>query len=117
MTVVIVLGAAGAATAHHSKAFYDLETKVTVTGTLTEFSWTNPHTWVVISVKDPETGNEVEWRLEGGGPYGLANRGWSRTSLKAGDEIVAVVSPLRDGTPGGEFVQVTANGVVVGDAE
>jgi len=107
MTVAIVLGTAGAAMAHHSKAFYDLDTKVTVAGTLTEFIWTNP----------PETGNAVEWRLEGGGPYGLANRGWTRTSLTAGDEIVAVISPLRDGTPGGEFVQVTANGVAVGDAE
>ena len=117
MTVAIVLGTAGAAMAHHSKAFYDLDTKVTVAGTLTEFIWTNPHTWIVISVTDPETGNAVEWRLEGGGPYGLANRGWTRTSLTAGDEIVAVISPLRDGTPGGEFVQVTANGVAVGDAE
>jgi hypothetical protein len=117
ITVVMVLGAAGAAAAHHSKAFYNLETKVTVTGTLTEFIWTNPHTWIVVSVKDPDAGDDVEWRLEGGGPYGLANRGWSRSSLKVGDEIVAVVSPLRDGTPGGEFVSVSANGVPVGEGE
>ena len=67
ITVVMVLGAAGAAAAHHSKAFYNLETKVTVTGTLTEFIWTNPHTWIVVSVKDPDAGDDVEWRLEGGG--------------------------------------------------
>jgi hypothetical protein len=117
MTAVIILGAAGAATAHHSKAFYDLTKEVTVTGTLTEFIWTNPHAWVVIAVKDSNTGEEVEWRLEGGGPYGLANHGWKRTSLKPGDEIVAAVHPLRDGRPGGEFIRVTANGVVVGGAE
>ena len=117
MTAVIVLGAAGAATAHHSKAFYDLSTTVTVTGTLTEFIWTNPHAWIVIAVKDPKTGEEVEWRLEGGGPYGLASQGWKSTSVKPGDEIVAAVHPLRDGTSGGEWVQVMSNGVAVGDAE
>ena len=114
---VMVLGAAGAATAHHSKAFYDLTKEVTVTGTLTEFIWTNPHTWVVVAVADPSTGEAVEWRLEGGGPYGLANQGWTRSSLKPGDAIVAAVHPLRDGTPGGEFVRVSANGVAVGRTE
>ena len=109
----LALGIAGAATAHHSYAVFDATQKVTITGTVRKFDFINPHTWLVVAVADPKTGNEVEWRLEGADPNALAKRGWKRTSLKAGDPVSVLLNPMRDGTPGGSFLEVTSNGVVL----
>lgn len=117
LTVLALLAGAGAATAHHSYAMFDARKTVSVTGTVTEFKFINPHTWIIIGVKDPATGSQVEWRLEGGGAYGLAKRGWKRTSLKTGDEVVVLINPLVDGTPGGAFLKATFNGVSLGAAD
>ena len=110
---VLMLGSAVVATAHHSYALFDTTKKLTITGAVKKFDFMNPHTWLVVAVTDPQTGNEVEWRLEGADPNSLAKRGWKRTSLKAGDPVSVLLNPLRDGTPGGSFLEVTSNGVVL----
>jgi hypothetical protein len=102
--------AAAPAFAHHSFSMFDREKDVTLSGTVREFQWTNPHCWVQLLVMDPATGKEVEWSLEGLGPNGLGRNGWTKTSIKAGDKLVAVVHPLVDGTPGGQLVTVTVGG-------
>jgi hypothetical protein len=101
---------AAPAFAHHSFAMFDREKNTTVEGTIKEFQWTNPHCWVQLVVRDPATGKEVEWSLEGNGPNGLSRRGWTRTSLKPGDKAVVVIHPMRDGTLGGQLVTVTVDG-------
>ncbi len=65
---------------------FDQTKEVTLDGTLKELQWTNPHIWVQVAAKDPKTGKDVEWSIEGGSPNGLARRGWSRNMMKAGDK-------------------------------
>src|SRR5579872_6692784 len=101
---------AAPAFAHHSFAMFDRQKNVTLSGAVKEFQWTNPHCWVQLVVKDPATGKDVEWSLEGLGPNGLSRRGWTRTSMKPGDQAVAVIHPLLDGTPGGQLVTITVGG-------
>lgn len=92
------------AAAHHSFAMFDRNKEVTVTGTVKEFQWTNPHCWLqVVVVSD---GQAKEWSFEGGSPGILSRHGWKRTSLKQGDQITVTFYPLVSGEPGGSFVQV-----------
>jgi len=112
--VAAVSLAAAPAFAHHSFAMFDSAKNVTLEGTIKEFQWTNPHSWVQIVVKDA-SGKDVEYSIEGGSPNGLARSGWKRTSLKPGDKAVLVMHPLKDGTAGGSLVTVSVNGVPVGN--
>ena len=95
----------GPATAHHSFAMFDNAKEVTLDGTIREFQWTNPHTWVQLLVS--ENGQQVEYSIEGSSPNGLARKGWTRNSLKPGDKIKLVMHPLKDGTKGGSYVRAT----------
>jgi hypothetical protein len=107
------LGLSGPAMAHHAFAMFDTNREITLDGTVKEFQWTNPHTWVQLLVKEPG-GKDVEWSIEGSSPNNLSRFGWSRNSLKAGDKVQAVVHPLKDGSIGGSLVRITVNGQVVG---
>ena len=85
---------------------FDRERTIVIKGVVREFQWTNPHTWIQVIVTD-ETGKQTEWSLEGGSPGILSRNGWKRTSLKAGDRITVEIYPLKDGTPGGSFIEIT----------
>lgn len=102
------------ALAHHSFAMFDNQKDLTLEGTVREFQWTNPHSWIQVMVKD-ESGKEVEWSIEGGSPNSLSRNGWKRDSLKPGDKVVVVTHPLKDGSPGGSLVSVSVNGERVGN--
>jgi hypothetical protein len=104
---------AGQAWAHHAFSMFDTQKELTLDGVVKEFQWTNPHSWVQLLVKD-SSGKEVEWSIEGSSPNNLARFGWKRTSIKAGDHVLAVIHPLKDGTIGGSLVKITVNGQVVG---
>src|SRR4051812_19148152 len=108
------LAAAPAAFAHHSFAMFDNAKSVDLKGTVREFQWTNPHSWIQLTVM--EGGQAVEYSIEGGSPNGLARRGWTRNSLKAGDQVTVTVHPLKDGTKGGSFVKaLKADGSTLGN--
>src|SRR5580658_5458830 len=92
--------------AHHSFAMFDAEKKVTLDGTVKEFQWTNPHSWILLTVSDAQ-GKAEQWAIEMGGPSGLARQGWVPKTLTPGMKVQAVIHPLRDGTPGGQFMAVT----------
>ena len=98
--------------AHHSYAAFDRDKKVTLTGVVKEFQWNNPHAWIQIMVADAK-GRQVEWGVECGSPNMMARTGWKRSTLKAGDTIVVVVNPLKDGRPNGSLVTVTLPDVKV----
>lgn len=95
---------------HHSGAMFDASKDVKISGTVMEFHWTNPHSSFKLSVPDGH-GSQSIWSVEMGGPNNLIHEGWKRTTLKPGDKITATVHPLKDGTPGGQYVAITlANG-------
>jgi hypothetical protein len=98
--------AAAAAQAHHSFAMFDSQKKLTVTGTVREFQWTNPHCYIQLMVKDA-AGTNKEWSLEMGAPMYLYANGWRRSTLKAGDRIRVTINPLRSGAPGGVVIDAT----------
>ncbi|KRA81354.1 DUF6152 family protein [Altererythrobacter sp. Root672] len=102
------------AQAHHSMAMFDNQKKVTVSGTVTEFQWTNPHAYIQMISKDA-SGKDVEWSMEMGAPMYLYARGWRPSSLKAGAKVSITVHPLRNGMPGGVVLEVIgADGKPIG---
>ena len=109
----LLVAVCGTAYAHHSFSMFDMKTTKTIAGTVKTFEWTNPHTWLWIMVPN-EKGELEQWGIEGMSPNYLGRRGWSKSTLKAGDKISVVVRPLRDGSRGGMFVRATlADGKVL----
>ena len=99
--------------AHHSFSVFNMETEISITGTVKQIDWTNPHIWIWIDVPNDEGGTDV-WGLEGMSPNYLARRGWTRTTLEAGDEITVSLRPLKSGEHGGMFIRTTTpDGVIL----
>ncbi len=96
---------AGPALAHHSFAMFDADTTTEAQGTIKEFQWTNPHSWIEVMVTDAE-GQEVQWSLELGGPGALSRDGWTPRTIVPGDEVTVRFHPKKDGTPMGQFVSI-----------
>lgn len=106
---------AAPAAAHHSGAMFDRSKETRLDGTIKEFGWNNPHSWIYINAPD-DKGEIKEWAIEMGSPSSLARGGWTRTTLKPGDKAVVTIHPLRSGAPGGTFVSVTlADGRTLGE--
>jgi hypothetical protein len=100
----------GPAVAHHSMSMYDRSRDATFKATITDFNWANPHSLITFTVTD-ERGNSEKWVAECPGPNRLANHGWSKDSLKPGDQVTIVGNPNKDGSPTMRFEKVIfANG-------
>jgi hypothetical protein len=91
--------------AHHSSNMFDMSKTVEVKGTVKEFHWTNPHSWVVVGTVDA-AGKPVDYSFEANGPGYLVRNGWKRESLKPGDKVTITANPLRTGGSGGNLVTV-----------
>jgi DNA/RNA endonuclease YhcR with UshA esterase domain len=105
--VVLALGAAAPALAHHSAiAEYDMEKPVKVTGTVTKVEWSNPHIWFYVDVKNPD-GTVTNWGFSGGAPGVLQRRGISRTAMKPGDVVKVEGFRAKDGSSNGSGNNVT----------
>ena len=117
--VVVLLLVSSSLSAHHSDSAYDTSQHLTMNGTVTEFDWTNPHVLIRFEVKD-DKGKVESWIGEGSPPNTLSRSGWSRNSIKPGDQITVTGSPYRDGRKG---IRIDAqrpllvNGKAVGQAE
>jgi hypothetical protein len=118
---VLALGVVGfgvlavPALAHHSFAMFDDAKTVEITGTVKEFRWTNPHSWLFLTVMDA-TGQTTQWAFEMGSPVGLVRVGWKPRSVVPGDKVSVRAHPMRDGTPAGQLLTATLpNGQVVGE--
>ncbi len=103
MALGLALAAAGApALAHHSFAMFDREKATTITGTVKEFQWTNPHVWIQVMVPDAK-GTDQEWGVECTSVNFMRRGGWEKESLKPGDKVKMIIFPLKDGSRGGQF--------------
>jgi hypothetical protein len=93
---VVLLLVPAPMSAHHGGAQYDTKNPVTLTGTVTEYLFTNPHVQIHIDVKD-ENGNVQKWIAETASPQRLFTFGWNAKTLKAGDKVSVTGAPLKDG--------------------
>lgn len=101
--------------AHHSFTMFDTSKQITITGTVTEFQWTNPHSYIEIDVPDA-SGATKHWSIEMGSPSILQQSGWKFSSLKKGDKTTLIINPLKNGQAGGFLNQATLpDGRVVGN--
>lgn len=95
--LVVLLGAAATASAHHSFAVYfDDQSIISVTGTVTDFRFTNPHAIISFTVKNAK-GQIEPWRAETNAVTLLRRRGWTKDSLTIGETITVEGWPSRDG--------------------
>ena len=95
-----------AAYAHHSMTGFDRTKTVTLNGTVRQFKWANPHSWIEIEAPN-DKGEVMVWNVEMTAPGILARAGWKSTLLKPGDKVSIIIRPLLTGDPGGQFVSVT----------
>jgi hypothetical protein len=85
--------------AHHGASEYDMTKIVTLTATVKELQFVNPHTLLVFTVKD-DGGKASEWQGELPSPNLLSRRGWSRSTLKPGDQVTVIGAPAKNGEKG-----------------
>ena len=102
-------GLAAPAFAHHSFAMFDQKKVMTLQGSVVEFQWTNPHAFIELEVKGGR-----HWSIELNSTNNLKRQGWTKAALKPGDKVSVRIAPLRDGRPGGLFLDLTkADGTVL----
>jgi hypothetical protein len=99
-------GLAAPAAAHHSVAMFDFSREVVLTGTIVEFQYTNPHSWLIVAVPN-EDGTMTNWGFEAEGPSTLMRRGIGRNSLPPGMEVTVRGRPMKDGRPAAAWIDVT----------
>ena len=105
LTALVVAGGlmalGGAAIAHHSFAMFDQENPIELAGSVQEFKFTSPHTFILLKVS--KDGKDTVWNLEGASPSALVRDGWTSKTIKSGDELNMKIDPLRSGAPGGAW--------------
>jgi len=111
----VAAGRGGSAIAHHSFAMFDYNKCKMVVGTVRNFAWNYPHSWIWLNVPNAAGGVDV-WGFEGEPPSNLAQEGWTKTSIAKGDKITLAYNPLRDGRMGGAYsaVKRTDGSVLLG---
>jgi len=103
IAAAFIAAAAIPSSAHHSFAAFDVASQKTVTGTVKQLDWTNPHIWLWIDVPNDKGGSDT-FAFEGMSPNFLARRGWTKNTLKAGDKITITYRPMKDNANGGMFM-------------
>jgi hypothetical protein len=96
--------------AHHGNAEFDLTQSLNLKATITDFIWSNPHSEIFFDVKDAD-GKVTRWGCEAVQPALLRRAGWTKDSLKPGDQVTIVLHPAKNGKPVGYLQKVVlANG-------
>jgi hypothetical protein len=105
LTAITAAALAAPALSHHSFAMYDASKTLTLQGTVTEFEWVNPHSWLRVMANDEKTGKPVPWVLELGSPSQLITTGIYANSLRPGDVVSVTFHPRKDGSRTGLVVR------------
>ena len=116
MLCLLALITALPAFAHHSNSAYRVTEVISLTGTVQEWRWVNPHTWLFVVVED-ENGEQQEWALEGRAPGILARAGWNPDVFQPGETVMVYGSPAKDGSAEAIIARVTkADGTILGNS-
>jgi hypothetical protein len=91
--------------AHHANAVFDLGKRLTLTGTVTEWFWANPHCLLRFDVKN-DSGEMTHWVAETQAPPNMTPFGWTKQSFATGDEVTVTLEPVKNGSPLGRILQV-----------
>jgi hypothetical protein len=89
--------------AHHAGTMFSDEVKE-ISGTIKEFQFTNPHSWIQVMVETKPGDPPQEWSVEWGSPNQLGRNGIRPSTFKPGTKVTMRVRPMRDGSPAGGFV-------------
>lgn len=104
IVLVALVAAVGTAAAHHGYAVFNMSSQTSVSGTVKQFVWMNPHTWLWLNVKNSQGGVDT-FGFEGMSPNFLGRRGWTRDTLKPGDPITVTFYPFKNPSQkGGAFL-------------
>ena len=107
---VLLLWGSSPSWAHHYMGDFDMDHLLVVTGTVKQFQWTNPHSWLIVMVAD-DKGVVKEWAYEGPAPAQMRRLGIERTMLKEGDKVNLKVGLKKDGQLEGIMASIlTVNG-------
>ena len=105
--LALVVAMTGAVAAHHSPAVFDRTKQVKLEGTVKDFRWQNPHTWLEVDVKNAK-GVVETWGVEMTSPTYLMRAGWKNNSVKVGDKVTVLVNPVREAdVKAGIFISIT----------
>ena len=92
--------------AHHSAVMFDDAKEITVSGVVKEFQYTNPHSWLLVDVKN-EDGSVTTWGFEAEGPSTLMRAGIRKSDFSPGTEITITGHPMKDGRPAAAWTKAT----------
>ena len=107
--LIAAIGCSSAAYAHHSFALFDRSKLTTLSGTVREWKWANPHSWLTVVVRRAD-GTDEQWALVGSSPNMMSRWGWNAADIKVGDKVLVDIHPARDGKTIGELHTVFLTG-------
>jgi hypothetical protein len=110
LAIVVMCASGSVATAHHSATMFEESKTITVEGVVKEFQYTNPHSWLLVDVKDKD-GKVITWGFEAEGPSTLQRAGIRPSEFPAGTRLTITGRPMKDGRPAAIWVNaVRADG-------
>jgi hypothetical protein len=107
LATAMALSVLSPAWSHHSHAMFDHDKEVTVTGTVSEWVFRNPHVFLYVDVKT-DGGETVKWSVEMSNITNMLKVGFATTTFKSGDTVTVTMHPLADGRPGGNYIVATS---------
>jgi hypothetical protein len=117
LVIAGMLSSTRLALGHHSGAEFDSSKTIEIAGTIKEFQFKNPHTWIQVLVDDGKT-QPVEWSLEWGAPNSLGRQGYRPSTFPPGAKVTMRIHPMKNGSPAGTFIGAKfADGKTVGSWE